>query len=357
MPDLVPELSWQSLTATIIDIKSPNTFLQDMLIGGRRNTHPTEQLEVGKWLGGRRMVPFVKKGAQAYPIAGVTSSFRSVEAPNIRVKIGFAPSPLLFGRQPGTQVFLQGGETQVSAVQSHISRDMAYMADQITNREEWLVAQALTGKITYSQTDDLHAEAFEFDYQRAAGHTIVLAGADLWSAGTADIAGDVDSADQLIAEAVGANVTDVIMDALAADAFLNNSKVQSIVDRNFREAGSPLQFGSRNDPSTGARWLGNIFGVDWWRYNRTVLDADGTTVKMIPDKTAFFVARSAAVAPSIEYGAIPDMDAFEGGLLQSQRFSKSWVEKDPSQVVALTHTRPFVLLRYPEFCVQMQVLA
>jgi len=355
MPQLVPELNWQSLTETINDIKSPNTFLQQLLFRAS-NTHPTESLEIGKWLGARKMVPFVKKGAEAFPIDGVTTSFRSVEAPNIRVKIAFNPSPLLFGRTPGSRVFLRGGESQVSEVQRHIALDMQYMADQITNRIEWMCAQALTGVIDYSELDDLEAEAFQFDYTRDAANDITLGAGSRWNESTADIAGDVREAKRLVSEGPGFNVTDVICGKDAANAFLNNDEVRSIIDRRRPEDDTPQRLGGDFRPD-GAYFMGRIFGVDWWEYNRTVVDHGGTTHQLIGAKKAYFVAAAPGAGFSLEYGAIPDMDAFEGGLLEAERFSKSWVQPDPSVVFALTHSRPFPLMRYPEAVVEYTVLA
>lgn len=354
-PQLVGELEWQSLTATINDIQSPNTFLQDLLFR-ERNTHPTQVLEIGRWLGERRMVPFVKVGAQAHPIQGVSKDFTAVKAPNIRVKIAFNPSPLMFGRQPGTKVFLRDGEDELSAVQLHIARDMQYMADQITNREEWMCAQALTGKISYSAADDIDAEAWEFDYGRDAGHTIALGAGDRWNEATAEIAGDVREAKRLVADAIGIQLTDAICGKDAADAFLNNADVLAIIERLVNENDGPQILGGEFRPD-GAYFMGRIFGINWWEYNRTVKDADGSTVQLVGLKNVFFVSQSPDAGQSLEYAAIPDWDAADEGLIQVQRFSKSWLEKDPSAVVALTHTRPFVLLRRPESVVEYQVLA
>jgi hypothetical protein len=352
---LVAELEWQSLTATINDIKSPGMFLQDLLFR-ERNTHGTQSLEIGRWTGDRKMVPFVKVGAQAFPVQGVGKAFTTVKAPNIRVKIAFNPSPLLFGRQPGTKVFVREGEDQLSAVQEHIAKDMQYMADQITNREEWMCAQALTGVITYSAADDLEAEAFEFDYSRDAAHSVTLTGADLWTSGTEDIAGDVRAAKRLVMEATGVLLTDAICGATAAEAFLNSAKVLAILERRNPEDDGPQILGGQPRPD-GAYFMGRIFGVNWWEYARTIDDYAGNTVTLVDAKKVYLVSQSPDAGQSIEYAAIPDWDAVEDGLLQAQRFSKSWLEKDPSAVVALTHSRPFVLLKRPESMFEYQVIA
>jgi len=354
MPQLVSELSWQSLTATINDIKSPQAFLQQLLFG-RSNTHPTEVLEIGKWFAGRIMVPFVRKNSQAYPVQGVSKAFRSIEAPNIRVKMSFKPSPLLFGRTPGTKVFLADGENQISAVQAHIAMDMQHMADQITNRIEWLCAEALTGVITYSQDDTDEADSFEFDYARDAGHTIVLAGGNLWDSGTENIAADVRNAKRLVNDAVGVRVTDAIMGKDAANAFLDSATTRAVLDRRNPEDDTPQILGGDFRPD-GAYFLGRIHGINWWEYARSLTDSAGTSAVLVPDDTCFFVSQEAAAGNSLEYAAIPDMDAFADGLLQTKRFAKSWVEKDPSATVALAHSRPFPLMRRPESMVQLTVV-
>ena len=356
-PQLVSALEWQALTSTVNNIKTPNTFLLNMLIGSKRHTNPTQVIEVGRWIGVRKMVPFTKVGAQAYPLQGITKDFTAVKAPNIRVKTTFEPSPLLFGRQPDTKIFLRDGESQLSAVQDHINKDMQAMADQIANREEWLMAQALTSIISYTGTDDVAAEAWQYDYNRDAGHTVALTGTDQWDNAASDIAGDVRDAKRLVSEATGVQLTDCIMGKLAADAFLNNAGVLALLDRRNAESKSsmgPQEFanGFRAD---GAYYCGRVLGLDWWEYNRTVLDADGSTVQLVGTKKAFFVSQQDD-SVSMEFGAIPDMDAYAGGLIQVERFSKAWVEKDPSVTQALVHTRPFVLLKRPETFYELTVL-
>ena len=51
------------------------------------------------------------------------------------------------------------------------------------------------------------------------------------------------------------------------------------------------------------------------------------------------------------------MDAFEAGLWVAQRFSKSWVTKDPSQRLALLHSRPLPVPRRPGAMVSMKVVS
>jgi len=354
MPQLVQELSWQSLTRTINKIKAPSTFLTDLLFSAR-NTNDTELLEIGKVLGDRRMAPFVRKGAQAFALPGTTTGFRSIEAPNIRVKLPLKPDKLLFGRDPGTPVYIDRDE-HVSAVQRKIAREVAYMRSQVDNRVEWMCAQALTSKISYVAADDLHAEAFEFDYVRDAAFTVALGAGDRWNEATADIAGDVRAAADAVMEETGVNITDAICGKDAAEAFLNNDKVQAIVERRRPEEGSPLMLFGRPAPN-GARWLGTIHGVNWWVYPRKIKDADGTEVTLIDDKKVFFVSQEAGAQFSLEFGAIPDMTAFEGGSLEAEIFTKSWVEEDPSVVQMLAHSRPFPLMGQPEAVYELQVLA
>ncbi len=349
---LVPELNHQSLTTVANRVKSPGTFVFDMLFRSR-NTHETETLEVGRWLGARRMVPFVKKDAVAYPIKGVDSEFEVIQAPNIRVKISHKPTPLLFARQPGTPVFIREGDNLTSA-QSLITRNVQYMNDGIANREEWMACQALEGVIDYSVGEGITAEAFQFDYNRDAGNTTVLAGAALWDSGTQDI-----HQDQLDAKRVsneeGVQVTDAIMGQDAAAAWLDDADIRAALDNIGVNAGGPLLLDANFRPD-GALFLGRVYNINWWEYSRSVLDEAGATIDLINKKKVFFVTQSAAAGFSMEYGAIPDMDAFAGGSLRARRFSKAWTTPDPSLIWSLVHSRPFPLMLNPEAVVEYQVL-
>jgi hypothetical protein len=51
------------------------------------------------------------------------------------------------------------------------------------------------------------------------------------------------------------------------------------------------------------------------------------------------------------------MEAMMGGMLASERFSKSWLVKDPSAMVQLIESHPLPVLRRPDSVYSLQVVA
>lgn len=347
---IITELKWASMTAAINEIESPNRFLMKLLYGNH-DPKDTEVLEIDTWVRARQMAPMVKKNSSAVPIDGPSQERAMVEAPNIRISRNIKPHELMFGRTPGSVIF-QDGSKKANAIQEHMAKELRPLADDISNREEWMAAQTLTGAVSYSVDT---GDAFTITYNRPAAHSVTLAGGDIWGTGTEEITTDFHNAKREMTKK-GFNPTDAIMSASAADVFMQNSSVQTMLDKRNVSVGM-MEFTSQFDDD-GVIYLGSISGVRCWEYNRNVLDADGTTsVDMIRDKYVEFVDRRASAEFVMYYGAIPDMDALNGKSWVGERFSKSEVKFDPSSITALTHSRPLPVPRRPEATYSLKVLA
>src|SRR6185436_18594204 len=93
-----------------------------------------------------------------------------VSPPNIRIKKPIQAARLIGDRRAGTGIYI-GAAEQVSAIERWIGLNAQYMADLITNAQEWLVAGALAGQITY-QVDD--QENYQITFPRPASCNITL---------------------------------------------------------------------------------------------------------------------------------------------------------------------------------------
>lgn len=348
----INELKWASLTGVVNEMKSPSQFLHRLLFGNQQ-TLPTEDIEISVITKGREIAPFVRKNGEALMVAGVGSTFQTVSAPNIRIKRPFTASQLLYGRKPGTSIFPSSGE-QVSAVQAHINRDLQVMNDMITNTQEYLASQAIQGTIAYEVEDE---EVFTITYPKPSGHTVTLT--TFWDDGTpADVRvnNDIHTAKKLCSDEVGLSVTDAVLGETAAAQFRDLVATGNIktLDQRHVNGGNVTFMEQFSDD--GAIYLGNVDGVRFWEYPRTML-VGGVSTPLIRPKYVEFLCVTPA-ADNVEYfGAIPDWDAFESGLFQSQKFSKSWDQKDPSQKIALVHSRPLPVTRRPGATVSMKVIS
>jgi hypothetical protein len=348
----INELKWSSLTGVVNEMKSPNQFLKRLLFGNVE-TKSTEDIEISVLTKSREIAPFVRKNGEGIMVPGAGKTFQTVQAPNIRIKRPFTPSQLLYGRQPGTAIFPTAGE-QISAIQQHINRDLQVMADMVTNTQEYMAAMVLQGALTYEVEDE---EVYQITYPKPASHTITLS--TFWDDSTptdVEFNENLHTAKKLCSEEVSLSVSDCVLGTEAGNAFraLVRKGVLKTLDQRAVNGGNADFTQQFNDD--GAIYLGSLDGIRFWEYVRTV-SVNGVSTPMIRPKYAEFLCVTPAAENVEYYGAIPDMDAFQGGLMQTQRFSKSWMEKDPSAMIALLHSRPLPVPRRPGSMVSMKVVS
>ena len=356
MARAIDVVSWTTLTATINEIKSPNTFLKYFLFASHESL-TTETVELSYLVGARNIAPFVRKNGEAIMVTGYTSKAAQVEAPNIRIKRPMEASKLLFERPVGTPVHPSRG-AQSRAIRMKIAEDTSVLADMISNAEEYLCAMALRGTISYEVADE---EVFTITHPRPAGHNTTAT--NDWDAYDEEdpsehpnILGDIRRAKKLINDEIGLTLTDCILGESAADAFLNAVRVLDLklLDvANFRSG--VLEGFVNNFRDDGTMFLGRYGGINFWEYSRQA-NLNGVATDMVRSQYAEFVARSPAAGFRLYYGAIPDHRAIEAGKWVGERFSKSWQEEDPSVRLQLGHSRPLPVTRRPGAIVSMQVV-
>lgn len=343
-------LHYATLTQAVNEVKSPNSFLKNLLFQDQEPVF-TDKIELSVWSGDRQVAPFVLKNGEAVMVDGYGESFHTVEPPNIRIKRAIDPWRRMNARMPGFQIFpsrQQWGSSQDLYMQKQLER----LADLATNAEEYLCALAIRGVISYSVSEQA---VFQITYPKPAGNNVTLT--TTWDdpdPSVPEIESDFDTAKRLISDEVGLVPTDVILGSTAARLFKKVLKSQKILDMLHYTAGEvTLQNQYRPD---GAILLGNFCGINVWSYPRTV-SINGSTVPLVRANYAEFVCAVPAAENRIYYGPIADEDALEGDMAVTQRFSKSWVEKDPSQRFLLLQTRPLPCTRRPGSIVSMQVSA
>jgi len=353
MPNSADVLSWSTLTPAVNEMKAPNAFLKNMLFS-RDITVPTRNIELSFLNRGRQIAPFVERNGAAIMTEGRNESFRVITPPHIRVKRPMTPSELLEKRRPGSVIFPGAGGIQ-RAMREYMASELAMLADDITNSEEYLCAMALQGAVSYSVADQA---AFTITFPRDAAHDYALGAGDRWNETTASFRKDFLDAAQLVNDAVSLNVTDVILGADAADAFLADApgELSSLLD--IRRMSTGTVDLTQQIAESGALFLGTyVHGIRVWRYGRQV-DVNGVATDLIRPKYAEFVARTPAAQFVTYYGAIEDMKAIGAGrVLQSKRFSKSWEQEDPSARMLLVESNPMPVMRRPDATVSVQVLA
>jgi hypothetical protein len=347
----IPELEWRVLTELVNEIKGPQTFLQNLLFSNHR-VLSTRYVEIPTIRGNRAMAGFTADDAEALMIEGLGTEAKLIGGISQRLKKAFTPTPLLFNRQHQDVIYLQGGD-QRSMVMDHIARDSQRMVDMSVNSVEYLASQALTGVLAYTSEED--GVAFVLDFGKSAENTVVLGGTDVWTNSASSPKQDVLNAKRRQSDVLGLAPTDAIMGQEAADAWIANADVLATLDNRRVTSGEMDLTQQFNDQ--GVIFLGTWCGLRWWEYSRSIVVPGGGLVPLVAPKMVHFITRSPQAEQVLYFTAIRDMEAFMGGTLAAERFSKSWMEHDPSALIQLMETHPLPCLRRPDSIYSLQVVA
>jgi hypothetical protein len=353
MASTIPELEWASLTEQVNEIKGPQRFLMDFLFSSHR-TVSTDLIEIPTIRGGRDMAGFTAKDAEALMVEGYTQDAKAIRGISQRLKKLFTPTPLLFNRGFDQVIHLTPGQNQSSMVQAHIAQDSERIVTLMTNAQEYLCSQTLNGALSY--TNEADGVSFSLDFGKSTANTVVLAGADLWTASTSVPSNDVMDALERQSDELGLTPTDVIMGTEAAAAFLANAQIRSDLDNRRIVNNGTINLGEKFSDQ-GVLFLGNIYGMNWWRYGRSIVVPGLGSTPLVSPKMAHFVSRSSEAQQVLYFTAIRDMEAFMGGVLEGERYSKSWMEHDPSALIQLVESHPLPCLRRPDSIYSLQVVA
>jgi len=349
-------LSPSFLTDTINAIKSPNSFLKNLLYPASvERAIPLERVEIPMYERGRVIAPFVRRGAEGIMVGGTTSKTIEVEAPNIRIKRPFTGRALMYTRRPGQPIYRTSNAEMIKYAREQMLRELTDLADSVTNAEEWLVAMSLQGVITYSVPDGDH---FTITYPRSASNNITLS--TFWNDVTpanVKIFTNILSAKR-VASVDGHTLTDGICGSEAAAALVGlveggNVKMLGSDGTNVSAGDVSFVEQFRND---GAIYLGKLGGIRFWEYARTGVLND-TTVDLIRPKYVEFITTSPTADRQMIYAAIDDMDAIAEGLVVRKRFAKSWTVPDPSATMALVQSKPLPIPRQLNASVSMKVVS
>lgn len=346
--ETITQLQWATLTAAVNEIKSPNTFLKNLL-WSRSEELPTETIEVSTLHGDHVAAPFVKRDGKSIMVAGRTKTWENITGPNIRISRPLKGDDLLFGRYPATSIFADAA-TISAAIDKKIADEMAVLADMVAEREEWMCAMALRNTLSYS-TDDA---AFDITFNRDATLDTALGSTVGWDDSGSHPWRDFRAAKKLISKFSRLGCDTLILGETAAQAFVEHAEVKAQIDTTSGiNAGNVTLQNQFSDD--GAILIGRFSGINVWEYTGVVNTPESGDVALIRTDYAEFVSTSPAADRIMYYAAIPDLDALEGKLFVGKRFAKSWRESDPSAQMALIHSRPFPVPRRPNAAMSLKV--
>lgn len=322
---LVDMFATRTMIQALEKMHTPNTALLDLFAKGK-NVFTTETVDIDIVKNKRKMAPFVSPVVQGKVVERAGMETRSIKPPYVKPKMVTTAGDFL-KRQPG-EIIYQGNSDPATRAQMQLGKDLLYLRNLITRREEWMLAQALTtGKVRCTG----EGIDMEIDFQMSANHKVTLTGQSLWSDPDSDPIANNAEWRRLLAHDSGYPGDVEIMGTNALNAFLNNANVQKKLDKTKIALG---QINVQSMPQ-GLTYYGMVDQVDIYSYDEWwVNDADGLSYPMIPENMIVMGSRRARVERL--YGAIKDLQATAA----VDVFVKSWEEEDPSARILLAQSAP-----------------
>ncbi|UDL95501.1 major capsid protein [Lichenihabitans sp. PAMC28606] len=332
--------STTTLLGILYTLNRPKRFLLETFFP-REQTFDTAQVVFDEIISTRRLAPFVSPLVKGKPQPTSGEALKAYKPPYVKPKHALDPSMPLT-QYPGESINVQGGLSPRDRMDRLRVRLLQEQDDQITRREEWMAAQLLlTGTMNVVAEDH---PPMNVDLGRPTANTIVLTGQTTWgSTGVSPYQMIQDQAAS-IASATGFFPNQVVMDPKASRLFLADPFIQRQYTY-FQGPPRTMDLAGKVAPGSNgeAVYLGSMGGFDFWQYQHTYSDTDGTTRKVLPDNTVIMGSVEGGEGVRA-YGAILDF----GTLMPMSRYPKEWMEEDPSSLFLMTQSAPLPLLGRPE---------
>lgn len=292
-----------------------NTFFN----GANPQTFGTKTVDIDIVKGQRKMAPFVhpRLPGSLRTRDGYKSS--TYQPPYVQPKMETNAEQIL-KRSAGDNPY--AAKTPLERAGNQLGKDMMDLDTEITRREEWMCAQALTTgqiRVVGDGVDDT------IDFLMPADHKITLS-TDKWGTSSGDPLGNLRAWKRKIAKDSGRTANTAVLSGEALDAFYNSQKMLDQLNSRRVDMGLIVP----TELPDGVTYIGylNDPGIDVYAYDEWYVDGAGVEQPMIPAGGLILGATNTRNA--MLYGAIQDLDAIESGLVQASRFPKSWVTPEPS---------------------------
>jgi hypothetical protein len=323
----------QTMLSAIQKMMPARTFFRSTFFPGFQ-TFVTEKVLLDFKKGKRKMAPFVSPR-----VGGITmdrQGYRTDEyrAPKIAPQRQITLDDLVI-RGMGENVFSQ--RTPADRQAELLGRDLNELDEMITRREEWMIAQLMfNGKITMKGYID-RADITFVDQTLDYGFTNkeVLAGDDLWSAGTSKKLDDLKRWRLEVIQKSGRAPTMAIFGQDAADAFLSDADVSEKL-KQFNATLLELRPRVVDDALT---YIGRIneLALDLYTYNDWYLDDDGTEYPFVPTDHVLLARENIG---EMLYGAVTQLENGQFVTYEGTRIPKSWADDENEQRMIRLSARP-----------------
>lgn len=308
------------------NIIKPKSFIRDMYFK-KDKLHETQRFEIEYRKGRQLVAPYVSELIPGTEMVKRTYESKIYTAPKVAPKRTFSANELFLEKIAGETIY--GGLSPEEKKAKLLGESFTEFEEQITRREEEMcIATLYEGEIF------VKGEGVEEKIKYGSVETITPT--ILWTNSNADIVGDITAIITTIGETTGTRPELITMDPIAAKLFLDNEKIQKLLDTKNYNIGEI----SPRELANGAIYLGTLapFQIPIFSYQtqHQVLNDDGKTFKtkkLIPDGTVLF-------APSINefnYGPAADI---QRGVIVAKRIPFEDKDLKNNSMEIRTESRP-----------------
>lgn len=311
-------------------LDTPVKFIFDNFFNTSTITFETEEILFDKVSQSRRIAPYVSPFVPGKPQTLRGGTARTFRPAYVKPKAPISPNAVI-KRRPGEAPL--GSLSLNERFNRIVLQELADQDAQIARREEQMAVEIMrTGKVI------VESEGFprmEVDYGRPAGHTVALTTTARWGETGVTPYDNIKAWAETVHTNSGTHPGKVIMDPKAAGLFLADESLTKILD-NRRQASGSFELGGQVSGAQGveAVFIGSIGQFEFWQYQAIYQLDNGTLGKVMPDYTVLM--GSSGIEGHACYGAIMDLESMQA----TERFSKMWIEKDPSVAMLMTQSAP-----------------
>lgn len=358
-------LQWRTLTDTASLMLPVPRFLYDLLVADKVRDHVTQQIDIDVVVGSRRMAPVVRRGAPYRAVNPDTFRQDSLIPPRIAPMMELKAEELYSTRAPGYAPYNPTGREIGNSVLQYIADCQRTLVDMIDRTKEFMLARILFGMDSDTPSDhtatagrfqltDSDGYVVDVDVNQPSSNRFALTGSDRWVVGSTPQAGAPVYAQllnwmNLARTATGYTPTVLIGSDLAIQSLFANTELRALHDVRRFETGvfSPKVV---PDSATGATYHGKLLNLDIYSYSHQVIPHGQTTAVNLVNR--YKVALLSPLADfRLHRAAIPDVEA---GLVLG-RFSKTWMQDNPSSMNMSVEERPMPVPHHPGLIVSVQV--
>jgi hypothetical protein len=320
-----------------IELMMPvRTFFRDTFFPGVQ-TFVTEKVDVDFKKGKRKMAPFVARNKGGITVDRQGFRTDAYEAPYVAPQRVLTKDNLNF-RLMGENIY--STRTPEQRAQELLAKDLAELDEMIARREEWLCREILlNGSVTIKGWVDKvgGAEYVEDTIDFGFTNKETLAGAEAWSEPTSDKYGDLKRIRRQIIQKSGMNPNVVVMANNVVDLFINDEKIQNLLDIRNLTIGT-VQPRIQMD---GVTYIGTLtsLGLELYTYDEWFLDDDDQEYPMVPDDHLIMGRTGLG---TMLYGAITQLEESDGEFhtYEGTRIPKVWRDVNTDTKMIRVASRP-----------------